>query len=85
MFWQPIASGFSGRNYAHNLSRSIDKKLNLYTEARAMVGLGAYSNGQRSGMPVAAAEVMNGLSEYSSFLSVLLKISLGIFEVLNFV
>lgn len=70
LFWQPIASGFSGRNYAHNLSRSIDKKLNLYTEARAMVGLGAYSNGQRSGMPVAAAEVMNGFSEYSSFLSV---------------
>ncbi|MBQ0013672.1 MAG: type 4b pilus protein PilO2 [Proteobacteria bacterium] len=69
LFWQPIASGFSGRNYARNLAHSIDKKLNLYTEARAMVGMGSYSYGQYSGMPVAAAEVMNGLSEYSSFLS----------------
>lgn len=69
LFWQPVASGFSGRNYARSLSRSVDKKLNLYTEARAMVGMGSYSYGQYGGMPVAAAEVMNGLSEYSSFLA----------------
>ena len=69
LLWQPVGSGFSGRSYARSLSKNIDKKLNLYTEARAMVGLGSYSFGHRLNMPVAAAEVMNGLSEYSSFLA----------------
>ena len=45
LLWQPVGSGFSGRAYAHSLSKNIDKKLNLYTEARAMVGLGGHGLG----------------------------------------
>lgn len=70
LFWQPIGSGFVARNYARNLSRNIDKKLNLFTEYRAMVGIGARRMGHRPGMQSAAAEVVEALSEYSSFLAV---------------
>jgi len=70
LFWQPIASGFAARNYARALARNIDRKLNLYTEYRAMVGLGAGRFGQRSGIVAAAAEVMESFSEYTSFLAV---------------
>mgnify|MGYP003623790818 FL=1 len=69
LFWQPVAVGFVPRNYARNLARSVDKKLNLYTEYRAMVGLGSRRNGLRMGMPSAAAEVMESFAEYSSFLA----------------
>ncbi|MCM1294447.1 MAG: type 4b pilus protein PilO2 [Muribaculaceae bacterium] len=70
LFWQPTGVGQRVRNYARVLARSVDKKLNLYTEYRAMTGLGARRNGLRAGMPSAAAEVVDSLSEYSSFLAV---------------
>lgn len=70
LFWQPIAAGFVARNYARTLSHNIDKKLNLYTEYRAMIGLASSKNGARFGMPVAAALVMDNFSEYTSFLAV---------------
>ncbi len=70
LFWQPVAAGFAARNYARTLSHNIDKKLNLYTEYRAMVGLASRKNGARFGMPVAAAAVMDSFSEYISFLAV---------------
>ena len=70
LFWQPVGAGFVARNYARNLSRTVDKKLNLYTEYRAMVGLGARRFGHRVGMPSVAAEIMEALSEYTSFLAV---------------
>lgn len=70
LFWQPVAVGFAPRNYARNLARNVDKRLNLYTEYRSMVGLGARRFGQRSGMFSAAAEVMESFSEYTSFLAV---------------
>ncbi len=70
LFWQPIGAGVTARNYARTLARGVDKKLNLYTEYRAMVGLGARKNGQRAGMFSAAAEVMESFSEYTSFLAV---------------
>ncbi|MDR2412802.1 MAG: type 4b pilus protein PilO2 [Rickettsiales bacterium] len=70
LFWQPIAIGFVSRNYARQLSKSIDKKLNLFTEYRAMVALGARSAGHRSGIPAAAPEIMEVLAEFSSFLAV---------------
>ncbi len=69
LFWQPMGAG-NARNYARVLARSVDKKLTLYTEYRAMIGLGASKFGQRVGMQVAAAEVMESLSEYTSFLAV---------------
>ena len=70
LFWQPIASGFVARNYARSLARSIDGKLNLYVDYRAMVGLGARRLGHRRGMHSAAAEIMDSMTEYSSFLGV---------------
>lgn len=70
LFWQPVVVGRPVRNYARMLSRSIDKKLNLYTEFHAMVGLGSRSAGHKSGMPSAAAEILNAFPEYSSFLAV---------------
>lgn len=70
MFWQPIASGFIARNYARSLARSIDGKLSLYVDYRAMVGLGSRQMGHRRGMHSAAAEIMDTMTEYSSFLGV---------------
>ena len=70
LFWQPVASGFSARNYARNLSRNVDKKLTLYTEYRSMVGLSARRNGVRPGVFSAAADIMESFSEYTSFLAV---------------
>ncbi len=70
LFWQPIGAGFVARNYARNLSRTVDKKMRLFTEYRAMVGLGSQRLGHHVGMPAIAAEVMDTLTEYSSFLGV---------------
>ena len=70
LFWQPVGTGFIARNYARNLARNVDKKLNLFAEYRAMVGLGGRKYGQRSGQISAAAEVMEGFAEYTSFLAV---------------
>lgn len=68
LFWQPIGAGYVARNYAKNLARSVDKKLNLFTEYRGMIGLGARRMGHRAGMPSIAAEVMESMAEYTSFL-----------------
>ncbi len=70
LMWQPIGAGFVASTYARNLSRSTDRKRNLYVEYRMMVGLGSRKDGQRSGMLSAAAEVMDSLTEYNSFLGV---------------
>ena len=70
LFWQPIGAGFVARNYAYNLSRNVDKKLNLFVEYKEMVGLGSRRYGQRVGMISAAAEVMERFAEYMSFVAV---------------
>lgn len=70
LFWQPMAGSQPARNYARTLARSIDRKLNLFTEYRAMVGLGARKFGHKSGMMSAAAEIVDAFPEYSSFLAV---------------
>ena len=70
LLWQPVRAGVVVRNYARTLARTIDKKLNLFTEYRSMVGLGAMRSGVRVGMPVAAAAVMERFAEYTSFLAV---------------
>ncbi len=70
LFWQPMGVGVSGRNYARALSHNVDKKLNLYTEYRSMIGLGGRKLGHKIAMRVAAAEVMENFSEYMSFLAV---------------
>lgn len=70
LFWQPTGAGYVARSYARTLARSVDKKLNLFTEYKAMVGLGAKREGHRVGMESAAAAVTDALTEYSSFLAV---------------
>ena len=70
LFWQPTGAGYVARNYARSLARSVDKKLNLFTEYRGMVGLGARRLGHRSGMDSIAAAVTDALGEYTSFLAV---------------
>lgn len=70
LVWQPMVSGFTMRAYAYKLARGIDRKLNLYIGYHSLIGLAAHSRGARSGMPSIALEVMNALSEYSSFLAV---------------
>lgn len=70
MFWQPTHAGQNVRNFARGLAHSIDKNLDLYTEYRSMIGLGARKWGHKSGMHAAAAEVLDALTEYSSFLAV---------------
>ncbi len=70
LLWQPIGAGFVAHSYARTLARSIDKKRNLYVEYRMMIGLGARKLGQKTGMPSAAAEIMDSLTEYNSFLGV---------------
>lgn len=70
LFWQPTGAGYVPRTYARTLARSVDKKLNLYTEYRAMVGLGSKRLGHRSGMESAAAAVTDALGEFTSFLAV---------------
>ncbi len=68
LFWQPIGAAFVARAYARNLAKSVDKKLNLFTEYRGMIGLGSSRVGHRVGMSSIAAEVMEALAEYTSFL-----------------
>ena len=70
LFWQPTGAGYVARTYARTLARSIDKKLNLYTEYRAMVGLGGKKLGHHSGMESAAAAITDSFGEYTSFLAV---------------
>lgn len=70
LFWQPTGAGYVARAYARALARSVDRKLNLYTEYRAMVGLGSKRFGHRIGMDSCAAAVTDALGEYSSFLAV---------------
>lgn len=70
LFWQPMKAGSSGRVYARSLAHGVDRKLNLYTEYNMMVGLGSTRRGHGIGMRVAAADVMDAFSEYTSFLAV---------------
>ena len=69
MFWQPLASGVGGRSGARHLSRSIDGHYGSYVEYNQMIGLCPRRSGCRGGMPSAAAEVVDAMSEYSSFLA----------------
>jgi hypothetical protein len=70
LFWQPVASGVTPRNYTRILAKGVDKKFNRYAEYRAMVGLGSSRVGHHVGMSSAAAEVMEAFAEFSSFLAV---------------
>ena len=68
LLWQPMVAGFTARAYAYKLARGIDRKLNRYIAYSGMIGLGARSAGQRSGMPSIAAEIIESLPGYASML-----------------
>ena len=68
LLWQPLVAGYTARAYAYKLSRGIDHRLNRYIAYNGMVGLGARVNGQRSGMPSVAAEIVDALPGYASML-----------------
>ena len=64
LFWQPVAVGYTPRNYAKILAKNSNTDANLFVEYRSMVGLAAKARGGFSGMPSAAAEIVDALSEY---------------------
>ena len=69
LFWQPVVSGAGGRIGAYRLAHSIDGRYSLFVEYNQMIGLAAARSGYRAGMPSAAAEVVEAMSEHSSFLA----------------
>ncbi|MBR3511035.1 MAG: type 4b pilus protein PilO2 [Alphaproteobacteria bacterium] len=70
LFWQPVGVGNASYNYVKNLVKNLKQKYNLFIDYKSMVGLGNSKTGIRFGMPSAAVEVLNSLSEFSSFLGV---------------
>lgn len=70
LLWQPVAVGYTPRKYAYTLAHNSKGRANLYVEYRSMIGLAARRRGYMPGMPSAAAEIVDALSEYSSFLAV---------------
>ena len=70
LFWQPVTVGSASSNYARILAKNVGKKYNLYAEYKSMIGLTNSHDGARFGMPSAAAEIVNSLSEFISFLGV---------------
>jgi len=76
LFWQPVSVGSTPSNYAKQLSKNMDKKYTLYIDYKSMVGLCDKTGGLYSGLPSAAAEIVDSLSEFISFL--------GVFKVNNY-
>ena len=70
LFWQPLSVGNTAHSYSKQLARNTDKKYTLFTEYKSMVGLTNSKSGARVGMPSAAVEVVNSMSELVSFLGV---------------
>lgn len=70
LFWQPVAVGNAVNIYANQLEKNTKVKYTLYVEYKSMVGLATSHEGLRVGIPSAAAEIMNSLSEFVSFLGV---------------
>ena len=70
LFWQPLGVGNTAHGYAKQLVKNTDKKYNLYTEYKSMVGLTNSRDGVRVGMPSAVVEIVNSLSDLISFLGV---------------
>lgn len=70
LFWQPVGVGNTAQNYAKQLSKTSDKKYTLFVGYKSMVGLTNSREGAMSGMPSAAVEIVNSLSELISFLGV---------------
>lgn len=70
LFWQPLGVGNTAHNFAKQLSKNTDKKYNLFTEYKSMIGLTSSRDGAHVGMSSAAAQIVDSLSEFVSFLAV---------------
>ena len=70
LFWQPVNVGVTPYLYARQLVAKSDKKYTLLTEYKSMIGLAEARDGVHSGMSCIAAEVMDALPEFASFLGV---------------
>ena len=69
LFWQPLGVGIAPRNWAKQLSKNSDKKYTLFAEYKSMVGLTSSRDGAHIGMSSAAAQIVDSLSEFVSFLA----------------
>lgn len=70
LFWQSVAVGNAVAVYAKQLEKNTKTKYTLFVEYKSMIGFATSHEGLHAGMSSAAAEVMNSLSEYVSFLCV---------------
>ena len=70
LFWQPVGVGYTPRGYAKFLAKNSSERARLFVEYRSMIGLAFNHNGYVYGMPACAPEIVDSLSEYSSFLAV---------------
>ena len=70
LFWQPVGLGAAARNVAKQLAKTSNKKYNLFAEYKSMVGLANTHDGAHIGMQSAAAQIVDSLSEFVSFLAV---------------
>jgi len=70
LFWQPVNVGVTPYLYARQLVAKSDKKYTLLTEYKSMIGLAEARDGVHSGMSCIAAEIMDALHEFASFLGV---------------
>ena len=70
LFWQPLGVGNTAHNFAKQLAKNTDKKYNLFTEYKSMIGLTSSHDGAHVGMSSAAAQIIDSLSEFVSFLAV---------------
>lgn len=70
LFWQPLGVGNTARNWARQLSKNADKKYTLFTEYKSMIALATARDGARAGMGSAAAQIVDSLAEFISFLAV---------------
>lgn len=70
LFWQPVGVGVTPYNFARNMAKNTGNKYNLFIDYKSMVGFGNSSSGIRPGMPSMAAEIVNSLHEFISFMGV---------------
>ncbi len=70
LFWQPVNPLITPFLYARQLVAKSNKKYNLLTEYKSMIGLGDVHDGMRAGMTSAASAVMSTFNEFISFMGV---------------
>lgn len=70
LFWQPVGSLVTPYVYARQLVAKSDKKYNLLTEYKTLIGLADSHDGPRNGMSVLATAIVDAFNTLISFLGV---------------